>query len=170
MGAKKKDLLGIPWMVAFALRDDGWFLRSSIVWFKPGCKPESVDDRPTRSHELIFLLSKSPRYHYDLDAIREPPMPGSTRGRNRLDVWTVPLRPTRSGHKAPYQPGLVEPCVKAGSAPGDTVLDPFCGAGSTGLAAASLGRHFVGVDLDPRSLALAAGRLGLTGGGEKVTV
>ena len=177
-GIKAKDLIGIPWMVAFALRSDGWYLRSDIVWNKPNPMPESVLDRPTRAHEYMFLLSKSSRYFYDFDAVAEPvvstsgsgngfsgrqggsqhmPMPGGAgtaeqckpegKTRNRRSVWTITPKPFRGAHFATYPPALVEPCILAGSAIGDTVLDPFAGSGTTGVVALNSGRHFFGIEL-----------------------
>jgi DNA modification methylase len=191
-GLKPKDLVGIPWMVAFALRADGWYLRQDIIWHKPNPMPESVQDRCTRAHEYLFLLSKSPRYYFDADAIKTPVKPktltvrttptngngtGSTGekwnkwvaenggGRrhyptaNKRDVWTISSRPFHGAHFAVFPQGLVEPCVLAGSAPGDLVLDPFAGAGTTGLVAERLGRRFLGIELNPEYAEMAERRL-----------
>jgi site-specific DNA-methyltransferase (cytosine-N4-specific) len=152
-GLKPKDLIGIPWLVAFALRADGWYLRSDVVWFKPNPFPESVTDRPSKAHEYLFLFTKSARYRYDADAVREPS------GRNRHSVWSIPIRPYKGAHFATFPPALIEPCVLAGTRAGDVVLDPFCGSGSTGVAARLHGRRFVGIDLHPDYLELAATRL-----------
>ena len=185
---KPKDLIGQPWMLAFALRADGWYLRSEIIWHKPNPMPESCTDRPTKSHEQLFLLSKSPRYFYDADAVREAAeygfspttrgegiiSPGSvesngrgsrtvTRGdggtRNLRDVWTIATHSFPGAHFATFPPKLVEPCIKAGCPQDGTVLDPFCGAGTTGLVAARLGRDFIGIELNPEYAAMARKRI-----------
>jgi DNA modification methylase len=218
---KPKDLVGIPWMMAFALRADGWYLRSDIVWSKPNPMPESVTDRPTKSHEYVFLLSKSERYYYDAEAIREPAehssikrwmqnvdaQEGSHRanagaktngtmkavggprrsdkqrghsrrhdgfnqrwdgmskaeqaemGRNKRTVWTVATKPFSEAHFATYPPELIEPCILAGSPPGGTVLDPFFGAGTTGLVADRLQRNCIGIELNPQYVEIAERRL-----------
>jgi DNA modification methylase len=177
-GLKPKDLCGIPWRVAFALQADGWYLRSDIIWAKPNPMPESVRDRPTKAHEYIFLLSKSERYMYDADAIAEdttdpeyrtngkirPTAEGGPgfeiRGglhqqvggrltRNRRSVWTITTKPYPEAHFATFPPELPELCIKAGSKPGDAVLDPFAGAGTTLLTAKNLNRQAVGVELNP---------------------
>lgn len=189
-GYRSKDLIGIPWMVAFALRADGWYLRSEIIWAKPNPIPGPTKDRPTRAHEHIFLFAKSARYFYDADAIREPMvsdgrggfwrekrgprstagsfLPGARRGevkwggdrtvnplgRNKRDVWTVSTRKYRGAHFAVMPPPLVEPCILAGSRPGDIVLDPFLGSGTTGMVAQRLGRRWIGFDLNPAYEAL----------------
>lgn len=185
-GLKVKDLIGIPWMLAFALRGDGWYLRQDIVWAKPNPMPESVRDRCTRSHEHLFLLSKSRRYYFDHEAIREPATdprgPGNTRPvrmppgerasgsnanlrgslhrigarktRNRRDVWTIATKPFRGAHFAVFPDDLVTPCILAGSRTGDTVLDPFMGAGTTAMAATRLQRRFIGCELNGSFLAL----------------
>lgn len=213
-GLKPKDLIGIPWMVAFALRADGWYLRSDIIWHKPNPMPESVTDRPTRAHEYIFLLSKSGRYHYDGDAIAEvasydgPPKPGQRaqsvvvghnkvhtgslgssrrsdkqRGhsrrhdgfndrwdsmerseqcvgmRNKRDVWTVAPSQFRQAHFATFPPKLIEPCVKAGCPTGGVVLDPFFGAGTTGLVSQQQNVRCIGIELNPDYCKIAANRL-----------
>jgi len=190
-GTKPKDLLGIPWTVAFALRADGWYLRSDIIWHKPNPMPESVTDRPTKAHEYVFLLSKSARYFYDTDAVREPHTDDSLRrvtqaqsgtkwanggpgnhtiasdlsqachpsGRNRRSVWTVATQPYAGAHFATFPPKLIEPCILAGSAEGDTVLDPFNGAGTTGLVALRHGRSYVGIELNPTYAEMARQRI-----------
>jgi DNA modification methylase len=238
-GIKNKDLIGMPWRVAFALQADGWYLRSDIIWAKPAPMPESVTDRPTRAHEYIFLLTKSPRYFYDVAAIREPfadgrrgadyPRPnapdkikspygqGFTRaaqqqkkvggwaegpgahsaiehnagdarrpisernrggrtdgltksnnidpskngGRNKRSVWTIASEPFPEAHFATFPKALVEPCLKAGCPSGGTVLDPFFGAGTTGLVAESLQRNWIGVELNPKYVDMARRRIGL---------
>lgn len=157
-GLKPKDLVGIPWRVAFALQAEGWYLRSDLIWYKPNCQPESVRDRPTRAHEYLFLLTKEERYFYDYEAIRENGnVPGSAK--NRRSVWTVPTRPYPEAHFATFPPELVEPCVLAGSQRGDAVLDPFFGSGTVGEVCARLGRRFVGIEINEGYVALAKRRL-----------
>jgi DNA modification methylase len=182
---KPKDLLGIPWRVAFALQDDGWYLRSDIIWHKPNPMPESVTDRPTKSHEYIFLLTKSARYFYDNDAIKEkaetkphsfgwkttPHETGIRQinrsdviaapdgRRNRRSVWTVATQPYPGAHFATFPPKLIEPCILAGSRKGDIVLDPFSGSGTTGRVAAQYGREYVGLELNPEYIKLAPERM-----------
>jgi DNA modification methylase len=181
---KHKDLVGIPWRVAFALQADGWYLRQDIIWSKPNPMPESVTDRCTKAHEYVFLLTKSPRYYYDNDAvseeyadatvkrgksIRQVAADGTvtTRGngepvegrRNRRSVWTVTTKSFRGAHFAVMPEALVEPCVLAGSAEGDLVLDPFAGSGTVGVVAMRYGRNFVGVELNPDYAAIAESRL-----------
>ncbi|MFW6156056.1 MAG: DNA-methyltransferase [Armatimonadota bacterium] len=156
-GLKPKDLVGVPWRVALALQDDGWYLRSDIIWHKPNALPESVKDRPTQAHEYIFLFTKSEQYFYDYEAVREPGANGKPR--NRRSVWSVPTEAYSEAHFATYPPALIEPCVLAGSAEGDTVLDPFFGSGTTGLVAAEHGRSFIGVELVPDYVDMARRRL-----------
>ena len=193
-GLKPKDMMGQPWRVAFALQDDGWYLRSDVIWSKPNPMPESVEDRPTKSHEYLFLLSRSERYHYDQQAIREPDggkdhrrhvvapidrqQPGVTphmglrldagrngKGRNKRSVWTIPTANYGAGHFATFPPALIRPCILAGSRAGDLVLDPFNGAGTTGLVALELGRRYVGIELNPSYVAMTERRLaGVTPG------
>tara|TARA_B100000427_G_scaffold195701_1_gene162687 strand:- start:441 stop:1307 length:867 start_codon:yes stop_codon:yes gene_type:complete len=139
-GYKEKDLMGIPWMLAFALRADGWYLRQDIIWNKPNPMPESVRDRCTKSHEYVFLLSKNQNYYFDVDAIKEPT-------RRKRSVWNVQTKPYRGSHFAVYPPELIEPCILAGSEEGDIVLDPFMGSGTTAMVAKSLGRHYMGCEL-----------------------
>ncbi len=152
-GLKPKDLIGVPWLLAFALQKEGWFLRTDIVWNKPNCQPESVKDRPTRSHEYMFLFSKSEHYRYDQSAVRGP------NDRNIRTVWDIHTRPYPEAHFATFPPSLVEPCVKIGSSPNDLILDPFIGSGTTGLVALKLDRRFVGIELNPEYLQIAEQRL-----------
>ena len=156
---KMKDLVGIPWRVAFAVQADGWYLRSDIIWSKPNPMPESVTDRPTRAHEYLFLITKSPCYYYDADAIRETQSKDSLAGRNKRTVWTIPTQPYPEAHFATFPTSLVEPCILAGSKVGDTVLDPFAGAGTVGLVASRLNRNFIGTELNPDYTAMAADRI-----------
>ena len=182
---KPKDLVGIPWLLAFALRADGWYLRSEIIWAKPNPMPESVTDRPTKSHEQIFLLAKSERYYYDAGAISEPCDPKNSRDttthrreappgsktdagfvggrhferRNKRSVWHVSVQPTTDAHFATFPEALIRPCVLAGCPAGGTVLDPFSGAGTTALIAKENGRKFVGIELNPAYNEIAARRL-----------
>ena len=171
-GYKEKDLIGIPWMLAFALRADGWYLRQDIIWHKPNPMPESVKDRCTKSHEYIFLLSKNRKYYYDNEAIKEPAKDWGTRDRskgkyhnegtglqphsgleksyptkNKRSVWSITNKPYRGSHFAVFPPDLIEPCIKAGSQEGDCVLDPFMGSGTTAMVAKSLGRDYIGCEL-----------------------
>ena len=176
-GCKPKDLIGIPWMLAFALRADGWYLRQDIIWHKPNPMPESVMDRCTKAHEYIFLLSKSPKYFYDNEAIKEPSEhPEDNRKsrvntstakdfqrdvgnklavgdktypfRNKRSVWTVNTKPYSGAHFAVFPEELIEPCILAGSRVGDVVLDPFMGSGTTAQVAQQLGRKYLGCELN----------------------
>jgi DNA modification methylase len=219
IGLKHKDLIGVPWRVAFALQADGWYLRQDIIWAKPNPMPESVTDRCTKSHEYVFLLSKAPRYYFDADAIAEPAAglprdqvaarkarangeqkmtptdlhngirrsgnkerkPGSARGcpegngsnvcgsvpwegstRNKRSVWTVPTTPFREAHFATFPEALIEPCILAGSRNGDTVLDPFMGAGTTAVVCERLSRRWIGCELNPDYAAIAERRIRAT--------
>lgn len=211
-GLKPKDLVGIPWRVAFALQADGWYLRQDIIWHKPNPMPESVTDRCTKAHEYIFLMSKQERYYYDAEAIKEPVtgnahargngvnpnarLPGNVNppkgqlayengdhlqrtkaglldyakrvrarskqnesfsaavkdlvsSRNKRSVWTVPSAPFKGAHFATFPPNLIKPCILAGTKPGDTVLDPFGGSGTTGQVAIELGRKAILIELNP---------------------
>jgi len=152
-GLKPKDLIGVPWRLAFALQAAGWYLRADIVWNKPNCQPESVKDRPTRSHEMLFLFSKGEQYHYDPSAIRGP------NGRNLRTVWDIPTQPYKEAHFATFPPALVEPCVALGSEPGDLVLDPFLGSGTTAEVALRMGRRFLGIELNPEYVEIVRRRL-----------
>ena len=170
---KEKDLIGIPWMLAFALRNDGWYLRQDIIWHKPNPMPESVKDRCTKSHEYIFLLSKSKRYYYNNEAIKEPvkqdwgtrnraggkyhnagtglqPHSGLTKSydkKNKRSVWSVTNKPYKHAHFATFPPDLIEPCILAGSKEGDIILDPFMGSGTTAMVAKQHDRHYIGCEL-----------------------
>jgi site-specific DNA-methyltransferase (adenine-specific) len=152
-GLKPKDLVGIPWRLAFALQQAGWYLRSDIIWEKPNCMPESVKDRPTRAHEYVFLFSRSLKYYYDYENVREP------NGRNRRTVWSIPTEPYAGAHFATFPPRLVEPCVLAGSKPGDWILDPFFGSGTVGVFCEQQQRNYVGIELNPEYVELAVDRI-----------
>jgi len=180
-GLKPKDLVGIPWRVAFALQAEGWYLRQDIIWHKPNPMPESVTDRCTKSHEYIFLLSKSRQYYFDNEAIKEPAKyAGDDRGsrsdsrrgtimnsvsgitaetRNKRDVWTVTTRPFKGAHFATFPPQLIEPCILAGCPPDGTVLDPFFGAGTTGLVSQQHGRNWIGCELNAEYAEIASKRI-----------
>ena len=158
-GLKPKDLIGVPWKVAFALQSDGWFLRSDIIWNKPNCQPESVRDRPTRSHEFVFLFSKSEKYYYDCDAIMEPSAEGKLK--NRRSVWNINTNGFKGAHFAVFPPELVKYCMLAGTEKGGLVLDPFFGSGTVGLVANSLNRKYLGIELNPEYIKLADERLKL---------
>lgn len=176
---KHKDLIGIPWRVAFALQVDGWYLRQDIIWHKPNPMPESVTDRCTKAHEYVFLLSKSERYYFDTEAIKEPAVqagrvrsdkmggnkgddvhhsPGSTfegsDTRNRRDVWTIATKPYKGAHFATFPPELVRPCILAGCKKGGTVLDPFGGSGTTAEVAERHGRNSILIELNPAYIEL----------------
>jgi len=170
---KEKDLIGIPWLLAFALRNDGWYLRQDIIWHKPNPMPESVKDRCTKSHEYIFLLSKNKKYYYDNEAIKEPvkqdwgtrnrtngkyhntgsglhPHSGLTKSyerKNKRDVWSITNKPYKHAHFATFPPDLIEPCILAGSREGDIVLDPFMGSGTTAMVSKQHGRYYIGCEL-----------------------
>lgn len=158
-GLKPKDLIGVPWRLAFALQAEGWYLRSDIIWNKPNCQPESVKDRPTRSHEYIFLMSKSERYLYQHQEIKESAN-GNGKMRNRRTVWNINTEPFAEAHFATFPPALIEPCIKAGTKCGDLVLDPFFGAGTVGEVATRLHRRFTGIELKEEYAAIARRRLG----------
>ncbi len=147
-GLKPKDLIGLPWRVAFALQQDGWYLRSDIIWHKPNCQPESVKDRPTRSHEYVFLLTKSEDYYYNADAVRERTTDGSGY-RNRRTVWSINTQGFRGSHFAVFPPELIYNCLMAGSKPGSAVLDPFLGTGTVAELCLQNGRRCVGIELNP---------------------
>lgn len=155
---KNKQLLGIPWRVALALQQDGWYLRQDIIWHKPNPMPESVKDRCTKAHEYIFLLSKSSRYYYDSDAIRDKPHYGEEVGANKRSVWSINVKPYKEAHFATFPEKLPELCIKAGSKKGDIVLDPFFGSGTTGWVAQRLGRKWLGIELNPEFIKIAEKR------------
>lgn len=157
-GLKPKDLIGVPWRLAFALQADGWFLRSDIIWNKPNAMPESVKDRPTRSHEFLFLLSKNEQYYYNCEAVMEERDDGAGK-RNRRSVWSINTEPFRDAHFATFPPALIEPCILAGSSPGDYVLDPFFGSGTVGVVCKRNRRNFIGIELNPDYLTLSARRI-----------
>ncbi len=152
-GLKPKDLVGIPWRLAFALQEAGWYLRSDIVWYKPNCQPESVKDRPTKAHEYVFLLSKSERYLYNPRAKRGP------NERNLRSVWDINTRPFPEAHFATFPPELVENCMKLTTKPGDLILDPFVGSGTAAEVALRLGRRILGIELNPDYVSIAQRRL-----------
>lgn len=185
-----KNLIGIPWRVAFALQSDGWILRSAVVWYKPTALPESVNDRPTNAYEHIFLLAKQANYYYDAEAIKDPvtgnahprgngvtpksAAPGNyikansswhaahqalVETRNKRNVWTVASQPYHEAHFATFPPKLIEPCILAGSRPGDIVLDPFLGSGTTALVALQHHRKYLGIELNPEYVELARRRI-----------
>ncbi len=156
-GLKPKDLIGVPWKVAFALQADGWFLRSDLIWNKPNAHPESVKDRPSRVHEYLFLLSKSQDYFYDAAAVKEPAVNGGTR--NRRSVWSINTEPFPDAHFATFPKALVAPCVMAGSRQGGQVLDPFFGSGTVGEACLDLGRSFLGIELNSDYAVIAHKRI-----------
>ena len=146
-GLKQKDLVGIPWRVAFALQADGWYLRQDIIWHKPNPMPESVKDRCTKAHEYIFLLSKSRQYYYDHEAIKED-VAQSCETKNKRSVWTVSPKPFKEAHFAVYPTELIEPCVLAGCPENGNVLDPFGGSGTTGLVSDRLRRNATLIELN----------------------
>lgn len=151
-GLKPKDLLGIPWRLALALQADGWYLRSDIIWHKPNAMPESVKDRPTRSHEYVFMLTKHEKYYYDYQAVRE-------NGRNRRTVWNVNTAPFPEAHFATFPPALIEPCILSATKKGDFVLDPFFGSGTVGVVCQAHERKFVGIELNDSYIEIAKNRL-----------
>jgi len=160
-GLKPKDLIGVPWRVALALQQDGWYLRSDIIWNKPNCQPESVKDRPTRSHEYLFLLTKSENYHYDSDAIKEQAN-GSGQLKNRRTVWNINTEGFKGAHFAVFPPTLVKLCLLAGSRPGSMVLDPFIGSGTVGVVCKETGRRCIGIEMKPEYAELARDRIQTT--------
>jgi site-specific DNA-methyltransferase (adenine-specific)/site-specific DNA-methyltransferase (cytosine-N4-specific) len=157
-GLKPKDLVGVPWRLAFALQADGWHLRSDIIWHKPNCQPESVKDRPTRAHEYLFLFSKSEKYYYDFDAIIEPTTERNG-SKNRRTVWSINTTPFKDAHFAVFPPSLVQPCILAGSKEDSLVLDPFFGSGTVGEVCITTGRQCVGIELNAEYTKLARKRI-----------
>ena len=160
-GYKDKDLIGAPWMFAFAMRNNGWWLRQDIIWSKPNPMPESVRDRCTKSHEYMFLFSKSRDYYFDVDSIKIPTVDGEGLKRKK-SVWDVKIKPYKEAHFAVYPPELIEPCILAGSEKGDIVLDPFIGSGTTAMVAKSLGRDYIGCELHEDYGKLIQKRIGET--------
>jgi site-specific DNA-methyltransferase (adenine-specific) len=160
-GLKPKDLQGIPWRLVFALQDDGWYLRSDIIWNKPNAMPESVKDRPTKSHEYVFMLTKSEQYYYNYEASKEIGLNGEYR--NRRTVWNINTQSFQEAHFATFPQKLVEPCVLISSKPGDFILDPFFGSGTVGVVCVQNKRQYVGIELNPEYIEIAANRLGSLG-------
>jgi len=201
-GLKPKDLVGIPWRVAFALQSDGWYLRQDIIWSKPNPMPESVTDRCTKSHEYIFLLTKSARYYYDNEAVKEKQAESSAERalygwngrnddgsngartgsgirkmkesgmnmgeaglipldgmRNKRSVWSITTQPYKEAHFATFPQEIPRTCILAGTKKGDTVLDPFAGAGTTGVVCEKLDRNFIGIELNPKYCEIAEKRI-----------
>jgi site-specific DNA-methyltransferase (adenine-specific) len=158
-GLKNKDLVGLPWRIAFALQNDGWFLRCDIIWYKPNVMPESVKDRPIKSHEYIFLLTKSEKYYYDYNSVMESAKVGQ---RGLRSVWTQNTVPFPGKHHASFPIDLIKPCIIASSHPDDFILDPFFGSGTVGLACQMLMRKFVGIELNGEYAEIASSRLGLS--------
>lgn len=157
---KEKDLIGIPWMVAFALRADGWYLRQDIIWSKNNPQPESVKDRCTKSHEYLFLLSKNQNYYFDVEAIAENGKDGGKR--RKRSVWETNTSTAGKGlHFGTFPPQLIRPCVLSATKPNDYVLDPFLGSGTTAVVAKSLGRNYIGCELNAKYKALIEENLGL---------
>jgi DNA modification methylase len=157
-GLKRKDLIGIPWKVAFALQADGWYLRQDIIWSKPNAMPEPIADRCVKAHEYLFLLSKSPSYLMNAKDIREQAV-DEVSLRNRRSVWTIPTKPYRGAHFAVMPEALVEPCVISSTNPDDLILDPFTGSGTVGVVAVKHGRYFVGTEINPEYAFMASNRI-----------
>jgi DNA modification methylase len=156
---KNKDLVGIPWMFAFALRADGWYLRQDIIWHKPNPMPESVTDRCTKSHEYIFLLSKSKKYYFDNNAIKETAVNSGHICRNKRDVWTVAVKPNSHAHYAAYPEKLITPCILSSCPENGIVLDPFIGSGTTAVAAIKNNRKYIGCEINPEYIKIAEQRI-----------
>ena len=159
-GLKNKELVGIPWELARIVRRRGWFLRSEVIWNKINSQPESMKDRPTRSHEQIFLFSNAEQYYYDSQGTKEPSN-GEGLKKNRRSVWSLPTEPFSGNHFAVFPRELVELCVLASTRPGDVVIDPFFGSGTVGVVCQQLGRKFLGIELNPEYAEMARERLGL---------
>ena len=158
-GFKDKELMGIPWMLVFALRADGWHLRQDIIWSKPNPMPESVRDRCTKSHEYIFLMTKQRDYYFDVDAIKIPTVDNNSLKRKK-SVWEVKLKPYKDAHFAVFPEELIKPCILAGSEKGDIILDPFIGSGTTAMVAKDLGRDYIGCELHEKYGNLIQKRIG----------
>ncbi len=156
-GLKKKDLIGVAWLLALECQHDGWYLRNDIIWYKPNCQPESVKDRLTVAHEYLFLFSKSERYYFDQDAIKQQTTNGDGL-KNRRTVWSINTEPCPEAHFAVFPKALVRPCILAGSRADDIVLDPFYGVGTTGVVAKELGRRCIGLELSREYIAIAERR------------
>lgn len=159
-GLKPKDLIGVPWKLAFKLQEDGWYLRTDIVWHKPNGQPESVKDRPTRVHEFVFMFSKSERYYYDVEAVKEPAANGKMR--RRRSVWSINTKGFKGAHFAVFPPELVQVCMEASTEEGDVVLDPFLGSGTVGLVANQMKRNWIGIELNEDYASIARERLNLS--------
>lgn len=157
-GLKPKDLIGVPWRLAFALQADGWYLRCDVVWYKPNAQPESVKDRPARAHEYVFLFSKSEQYFYDHESVKEPAVNGSKR--NCRSVWQINTEPFQDAHFATFPPALVGMCLTAVTKRDALVLDPFFGSGTVGEVCQLHGRRYVGIELKPEYAEIARKRLG----------
>ena len=157
LGLKKKDLIGVAWLLALECQEDGWYLRNDIIWNKPNCQPESVKDRLTVSHEYLFMFSKSERYYFDQDAIKENTANGNGR-KNKRTVWSINTEPCLDAHFAVFPRALIRPCILAGSRKDDIVLDPFYGAGTVGIVTKELGRKCVGIELNDEYLYIAGKR------------
>jgi len=157
-GLKPKDLIGVPWKVAFALQNDGWYLRSDIIWNKPNCQPESVRDRPTRSHEYIFMLTKNEKYYYDFESIRETTVDNSNK-KNKRTVWNINTEGFKGAHFAVFPTELVKTCLLASTKFNDKVLDPFFGSGTLGTVCQQFNRQFLGIELSSEYVQLAYNRL-----------
>lgn len=161
VGFKPKDLIGIPWMLAFGMRDDGWYLRSDTIWNKTNPTPEGVSSRPTCCHEYMFMFSKQYRHYYDAESVKEMGVSGEKR--HLRSVRTLSTNTYRSLHAAAYPPELIIPCIIAGCPEGGTVLDPFMGSGTTGLVASQLNRNYVGIELNSEYIDIAMKRINGTG-------
>lgn len=157
-GLKKKDLIGVAWLVALACQEDGWYLRNDIIWNKPNCQPESVRDRFIVAHEYLFFFTKSERYHFDQEATKEQTANGNGR-KNKRTVWSINTEPFPEAHFAVFPRALVQPCILAGSRPNDIVLDPFYGAGTVGVVARELGRRCIGIELNREYVDIAHRRI-----------
>lgn len=159
-GLKKKDLIGVAWMLAMACQKDGWYLRNDLIWYKPNCQPESVKDRLTMSHEYLFLLTKSEKYSFCQEAIKEPTAIGNGL-KNRRTVWSINTEPCPEAHFAVFPRALIRPCILAGSKEDDLILDPFYGAGTVGIVAKELGRRCIGIEVNPKYIQIAKKRTSL---------